>query len=116
MKYYAIKVFGEFETGETDRLGNALTREVLLDKDSKARKAIWSDQEVALDPRVITQHLLKIVTTCKRATLEQATYIEIDGEKYQIDSNASEVNSRWRIKGDDSIRWRIVSLAHYAGK
>ncbi|GGD03693.1 hypothetical protein [Enterococcus wangshanyuanii] len=87
---------------DTDKLGNPIY-ELTTFKTGKGRKSIWTVQEIALDSRIVSKKMQKIITTLSREQLLQASHLSLKGETFSIEE----------IKGEDEDRWRILSVISY---
>ncbi|MGY3766837.1 hypothetical protein ACWOAH_09960 [Vagococcus vulneris] len=102
MRLYEIALFEKIKTGEKDRLGNDIT-EIKLFETGEGRKSTWTADEIALDSRIVTKKLQKVIATLSTKTLQKAFYLELNGNRFEIEE----------IKGEDDERWRVVYLKAY---
>lgn len=86
-------------TGQ-DELNNPLYELASFLK-TEGRFSNWSEKEIALDTRNITQNQRKIITSASLADCEKAVSVLFDGKYYTIHERT------------DVGRWRILVVDHY---
>lgn len=101
MRLFEIILKKKQKTG-VDKLGNPMF-ELTTFKTGEGRKGIWTVQEIALDSRIISKKMRKVITTLDRKYLLQASHLVLKGEIFSIED----------IKGEDDDRWRILSVISY---
>lgn len=104
MRLYPVLLREKVATETTDKLGNVIHE--IRDMDvlgAEGRKSIFTNAEIALDARIVTQNIQKAVTTISRADLSKAFLFVINGESFTITD----------IKGEDDDRWRVIYLKSY---
>lgn len=101
MRLFDICLFKSIPNG-TDKLGNQVNKLTTFNT-GEGRKSIWTAQEIALDSRIVSKKLQKIITTIDRKELVTATHLSLKNELFSIEE----------IKGEDDDRWRIVSAVFY---
>ncbi|WP_430597309.1 hypothetical protein [Enterococcus sp. AZ177] len=101
MRLFEVTLKKREKTG-LDKLGNP-TYELTTFKKGEGRKSIWTVQEIALDSRIISKKMQKVITTLDRKYLLQASHLVLKGETFSIED----------IKGEDDDRWRILSVISY---
>lgn len=101
MRLFDIELFKKEKNG-VDKLGNPLYQFISF-KTGEGRKSIWTAQEIALDSRIVTKKLQKIVTTLSREDLSKTDRLILKDEKFTIEE----------IKGEDDDRWRVISVTSY---
>lgn len=101
MRLLPIALYKKEKTG-FDKLGNPQYETIPL-KTGEGRKSIWTAQEVALDSRIVSKHLQKIITTISRDDLQDATRLTLNNEDFSVEE----------IEGEDDDRWRIVSVTSF---
>ncbi len=89
------------KTGEKDRLGNDITKNVVK-RVAKGRFTEWSADDVSLYGRDLTSSARKLLTNqVSKAEAKQASHVVIDGSKYKVES----------VK--DLGRWRLLVIKGY---
>ncbi|MGM0239870.1 hypothetical protein [Enterococcus sp. AZ103] len=101
MRFYPIALNIEKIVGE-DKLHNPIVEHVFLDS-GMGRKGTWTAEEIALDSRIVTKNLQKVITTLSNTSLKKATQLVLKEEEFTIEN----------IKGEDDDRWRIVYVKNY---
>lgn len=101
MRLFEITLLKKEESG-IDKLGNT-TYQIVPFKKGEGRKSIWTAQEIALDTRIVTNNLQKIITTIDQTDLAESSCLVLNEEKFKIQE----------IKGEDDDRWRVISVTSY---
>lgn len=101
MRLYEIILKQKQQTA-VDKLGNPIY-ELITFETGEGRKSIWTAQEIALDDRIVSKKMQKVITNLNRDNLQGASHLSLKGETFSIEE----------IKGEDDDRWRILSVISY---
>ncbi|HEK9073970.1 TPA: hypothetical protein TUW76_001092 [Streptococcus equi subsp. zooepidemicus] len=101
MRFVNFDLVTPQKTGEKDRLGNDITKDVVK-RVAKGRFTEWSADDVSLYGRDLTSSARKLLTNqVSKEEAKQASHVVIDGSKYKVES----------IK--DLGRWRLLVIKGY---
>ena len=101
MIFNPLLFFKHTQTG-SDSLGNPINDLVEIGR-GEGRFSSWSDREIALDNRKVTVNNRKIITRASVEVLKTVDRVKFEGKYHTITE----------IKGDDTMRWRIVVVNRY---
>lgn len=84
MMYIKANLIKEIDDGATDELGNPIYSSVLIPIECRATE--WTSDDVNIYGRDMTASNRKVIFKPIRESLDGVTAIEVDGNRYQINS------------------------------